>query len=272
MFVAPILALALLAPSVHQSTEKQSTNEEPKFGHSKHGAAFDSGLRTRPWRMTDIGKVDLKFTTTNPETAAWLNQGVALVHNFWYEEARRAFRWAHKLEPENPMVHWGLGFCASKDYDSASADGFFEEAYRLKSTASPREQALIDAYHQPAQEGRRRSRNKPSDALKELVKNYPDDYELKALLLLEGYEQASTEEASKLAEEIIAVAPLHPAANHLLIHIWDGQNSLRALDACERYAKVAVESGHANHMPGHIYSKVGMWKEAAWAMDKSTRV
>lgn len=268
MIAAPILALVLLAPSAQQSAK-----EEPTFGHSKHGAAFDSGLRTRPWRMTEIGKVDLQFTTQSPETAAWLNQGVALVHNFWYEEARRAFRWAHKLEPQNPMVHWGLGFCASKDYDSASAGDFFAEAHRLKATASPREQALIDAYHQAnSGNNNRRSRNTLRNALRDLVEKFPHDHELKALLLLETYEQTSAAEAAKLADQIIAVDPLHPAANHLLIHIWDGQDNLRALDACERYAKVAVESGHANHMPGHIYSKVGMWKEAAWAMDKSTRV
>jgi peroxiredoxin/tetratricopeptide (TPR) repeat protein len=65
---------------------------------------------------------------------------------------------------------------------------------------------------------------------------------------------------------------MHPGAHHASIHNWDGISSEQAIRSCELYGKSAPNVGHALHMPGHIYSKIGMWHEAAIAMDSATRI
>src|SRR5690349_18641690 len=83
------------------------------LGHSKHGDAFDTGPREKPWVIAGIGAAHFPITTSNPEVQKWFDQGNALLHSFWDYEAERAFRWCLKLEPDNPMAYWGLARAAS---------------------------------------------------------------------------------------------------------------------------------------------------------------
>ena len=125
-------------------------------GHSKHGSAFDSGMRTRPWLMKGIGESPFAIMTKNPEVQKWFDQGTALLHSFWFEEAERSFRWCLKLEPENPMAYWGMARCGLNWFSIGSAefDGkdvvrfttFLKEAVKRKENASPRERMYIEAW------------------------------------------------------------------------------------------------------------------------------
>src|SRR5947199_9263735 len=83
------------------------------LGHSKHGSAFDTGPREKPWVIEGIGVAHFPITTSNPEVQKWFDQGNALLHSFWDYEAERAFRWCIKLEPANPMPYWGLARAAA---------------------------------------------------------------------------------------------------------------------------------------------------------------
>lgn len=49
---------------------------------------------------------------------------------------------------------------------------------------------------------------------------------------------------------------------HYLIHSYDDpEHAHLALDAANKYAKVAPDAAHALHMPSHIYVAMGMWDE-----------
>lgn len=65
-----------------------------------------------PWRAPsireNIGVVNFPITTKSKEAQRWFNQGVALIHGQANAEAERSFRQALLLEPENPMIFWGL--------------------------------------------------------------------------------------------------------------------------------------------------------------------
>src|SRR5688572_6190033 len=111
-FVLSALLCSRIAPA---QDAKPAPWEGYKQGHSYHGAAFDSGPREKPWVMEDIGKAHFPITAKNPEVQKWFDQGIALLHSFWDYEAERSFRWAHKLEPENAMVYWGLARATSGD-------------------------------------------------------------------------------------------------------------------------------------------------------------
>ena len=247
-------------------------------GHSKHGKAFDSGMRTKPWIMSGIGVAPFPITTKNPEVQKWYDQGNALLQSFWFEEAERAFRWCHKLEPENPMVFLGLARCGLNWFSLGATDPslkryreFLSEANRRKSTATERERMYIAAWN-AGWSGKGDARKQICAALDRIVKKFPSDIEAKSQLALFGISEEAQEPGEALIKQVLAENPMHPGAHHARIHNWDGFDSAKALDSCELYGRAAPSIGHSLHMPGHIYSKVGMWHEAAIAMDSATRV
>lgn len=247
-------------------------------GHSKHGTAFDSGMRTKPWRMEGIGTSPFAISTKNPEVQEWYDQGNALLHSFWFEEAERSFRWCHKLEPDNAMVYFGLARCGLNWFTIGSNDAnlkrfkdFLAEATKRKKTVTDRERMYIDAWN-AGWNSKKDPRKGIQAALEAIIKKFPDDIEAKAQLSLYAIDGVSGDKSESLIKEVLAKNPMHPGAHHARIHAWDGLDSAKAVDSCELYGKAAPGIGHSLHMPGHIYSKIGMWHEAAIAMDSATRV
>lgn len=278
LFVCTVVAIAQSGNTRGEAAKaagKLAGGDSIKQGHSKHGAAFDSGPRTKPYEMSGIGVAAFPITHKNPEVQKWFNQGNTLLHHFWDYEAERAFRWALKLEPDNAMGYWGLARAAGGERSRE----FIREAVKRKSTVSPREQLYIEYLEkleltdtlrdrEVSWDDRKREARKP---LETLCVKYPDDLEAKALLAYfdMGESRFATE---AVIREILARNPDHPGAHHYRIHNWNYHEAEQALESCRKYGELAPSSGHAQHMPGHVYSTVGMWHEAAISMDAATRV
>ncbi len=270
-----VLLIALACCSVSSFAD-----DEP--GHSSHGSAFDSGMRTRPWEMKGIGDAPFPITTKNPEVQKWFNQGNALLHSFWFEEAERSFRWCLKLDPDCAMAYWSLARCGfnwfatfGPNLDDKSFDRyktFLKEAVRREDTVTDRERMYIEAWAQSTAPGVKEGRKLLAKLLQEIAVKYPDDIEAKAHLALFNIGEGSALANQMLIDQVLAKNPMHPGAHHASIHNWDGVSSAQAIKSCELYGKSAPDVGHALHMPGHIYSKIGMWHEAAIAMDSATRI
>ncbi len=250
-------------------------DDEP--GHSSHGSAFDSGMRTKPWLIPGVGNAPFPITSKNKEVQQWFDQGNALLHSFWFEEAERSFRWCLKLDPDCAMAYLGLARCGFTWFNLGGGHGdkefdryktFLKEAVKRKAGSTELEQMHIDAWDAAIAKGG------PStliDMLRlELIK-YPNDVESKALVALFSIGRGKPQDNENLIQEVLARNPMHPGALHASIHNWDGQEALHAIKACGLYGQAAPGVGHALHMPGHIYSKIGMWHEAAIAMDSATR-
>jgi len=76
-----------------------------------------------------------------------------------------------------------------------------------------------------------------------------------------------------ILEPIAIRQPQHPGVAHYLIHLYDYPPiAEKGLDAARRYAKVAPASAHAQHMPSHIFTRVGYWKESIASNVESSRV
>ena len=273
------LPLKLLALAVLGLASIQANADGGKHGQSKHGSAFDAGLRTKPWLMKGVGNAPFPITTKNPEVQVWYNQGNALLHSFWFEEAERSFRWCHKLEPDNAMVYFGMArsglnwFSAQSPYgDLSRYKEFLNQAVKRKYTVSERERMYIEAWEEAFLPKDAKTIEVIVRKLSLLCAKYPNDIEAKALLGLFNIAEGSAVANDSLLQEVLKVAPMHPGAHHARIHNWDGFSSEQAINSCEAYGKAAPGTGHSLHMPGHIYSKIGMWHEAAIAMDSSTRV
>lgn len=256
-----------------------------KLGHSAHGAAFDEGPRTKPWKMDGIGKSHFPITTSVPEVQDWFDQGNTLLHSFWEFEAERSFRWCLKLDPECAMAYWGLAR-ASESYEDEGQRmrTILKEAVKRKDAVSERERMYIEAWEKvylPGYANDATSDQVDRDDLeKTLAKElelialeYPEDDEAKALYVLYSWMSGSTRYGNDaIIRDILERNPAHPGAHHYRVHNWDGKEGAVALTSCEAYGRMAWYSGHANHMPGHIYSGIGMWHEGAIWMDRATRV
>lgn len=256
----------------------QTAADAARLGHSSHGEPFDTGPREKPWRIEGIGVAHFPITTRNAEVQQWFDQGNALLHSFWFYEAERAFRWCLKLEPENAMAYWGM---ARSTGDQERGREFIREAAKRKSGVSERErlyiaameaQLLPDIVHDNAGDDSYRGRGRQyRKALETICVNYPDDMEARSLLALDTMGE-SRYGAELMIREILACQPDHPGAHHYRIHNWDYHEPEQALVSSRRYGEIVPGIGHALHMPGHIYSIVGMWQEAAISMDAATRV
>ncbi len=255
-----------------------ATSEE-SMGHSRHGSAFDTGLRQKPWHMEGIGRAHFPITTTVPEVQEWFDQGNALLQSFWYEEAERSFRWCLKLDPECAMAYWGLAR-TGLSWSTGLSDfpevkrykDFLKEAVRRKDSVTPRERMYIEAWD-AAMNADAPSRVKVlNQKLQELVLKYPDDVEAQTLFAMFSIESGNALGTEMIVRDILRKAPDHPGAHHTRIHNWDGVLAEQAIASCQAYGRIAPGIGHSNHMPGHNYSKIGMWHEAARSMDAATRV
>ena len=181
-----LVGVTLLAQS---GEPKLTAADQWKQGHSHQGDAFDTGPRTKPVKMNDIGYAHFPITTANPEVQMWFDQGMTLLHSFWDYEAERSFRWCLKLEPDNAMAYWGLARAAS---DSERSREFLAEAVKRKDKVTERERLYIEALEALDQIDSLRDRGPTyrqrnddyRQVLETLCVKYPDDMEARALLAL----------------------------------------------------------------------------------------
>lgn len=239
--------------------------------------------------MEGIGQVHFPVTTRVPELQAWFDQGLALLHDFQFYEAERSFHWCVELDPECAMGYWGMALAAADDAERF--EPLLSEALRRKDGVSERERLYIEAWvgaRAPRLEGRfeapgqargdgreayEKERAALLEGLEKIIVRYPDDIEAKAFYALASLELEARVASEALLQEVLAVAPEHPGAHHYRIHLWDNSPEEGvALASCARYGRIAWDVGHANHMPGHVYSGLGMWREAALWMESATRI
>ncbi len=281
--MTPYRTLALALILLHGTVAISRADDDP--GHSRHGTAFDSGLRQRPWKMEGIGHTHFPITTKVPEVQEWFDQGNTLLHSFWFEEAERSFRWCIKLDPDCAMAYWGLARTGLNWFTRGPLDppelkryfDFLSEANRRKASVSERERFYIEAWEASftgdafTLDGKERARIL-AKRLQQLALKYPDDIEAKALFALFSINPSHALSTELVLQQVLAKEPDHPGAHHYRIHNWDAAAPEQGLPSCLRYGLVAPNIGHADHMPGHNYTKMGLWHEAARSMDSATRV
>src|SRR3989442_1367718 len=68
--------------------------------------------------------------------------------------------------------------------------------------------------------------------------------------------------ADSILEPLFRREPRHPGLAHYLIHTNDvPQLAEHGLYAARRYAEIAPDVPHAQHMPSHIFTRLGMWDD-----------
>ncbi len=236
---------------------------------------------------SEVGSVHF-MTSCAKDVDADFNRAVALLHSFQYEDTRRAFEEIARKDPTCAMAQWGIGMSHYHGlWDSGdTAAGRItqrkaEETAAANSKTTAREKAYIDAlgeiYREDGKDAYTHSQafEKKMAALQSA---YPDDTEaaiFHALTL--GITASKTDKTfanqrkcGEILEPIFAKLPNHPGVAHYIIHCYDNPVLAQAgLKAARAYARIAPASAHANHMPSHIFTRVGSWEESVQSNQRS---
>lgn len=238
-------------------------------------------------RLQNLGKHVFPVTTKSKEAQLFMNQGFNLAFAFNHAEAARAFREASRLDPKLAMAYWGQALVLGPNINAAmdpnnepTALELLKKAQALKSNASPREQAYIDAlaerYSGNAAERKAKDRAYAL-AMRKLQERFPDDLDAAALYAeammdirpwgywaRDGQPYEGTAEIVSVIEKVIERNPNHPGALHLYIHLMESTEQVdKAEGPADRLLTLMPAAGHMVHMPAHIYQRVGRYADAA---------
>jgi len=206
-------------------------------------------------------------------------RGLYLLHNFEYPTAAAAFRDAQKADPANVMAYWGEAMTYNhplwSEQDAASARAVLarlgsDPAARRAKARSARESAWLDAVEALYGTGAKVERDAAyHERMKALFDADPSDIDARTFYALatlglasSGRDTALYMKSAALLEEALPAHPDHPGLLHYMIHSYDDPvHAPLGERAAARYAKVAPDAGHAQHMISHIYLALGRWDE-----------
>jgi peroxiredoxin len=277
------LLTVLLCPAISLADDAPVGKDgKPVAGHSVHGDAFDEGPRQAAVLMKGMGDVSLPITTQSGETQKFFNQGVAQLHGFWYYEAERSFRQAAKFDATAAMPYWGMAMANVNNEKRAGE--FMKQAVSRREKASARERLYVDAYSAYFSAGKKDDaankarRTALVKGLEKIVFEFPEDIEAKAFLLFQIWDNAqkgiphgSHTALTALAGEVLAKNPMHPGAHHYTIHLWNHEDDRRALKSAALDGQSAPGVAHLWHMPGHTFTKLRRYADAAWQQEAAAR-
>jgi len=238
----------------------------------------------------EVGSV--QFATSCSKTVSVnFNRAVALLHSFQYEQARQAFNEISARDPQCAMAQWGVAMSHYHGlWHNGDASAGRKAIVRAKAIAAanpkttPREMAYLDALSEiygedgKDQEARDRAFEQKMGAVQAA---YPDDSEAAIFHALTYYiiapktdkTFANQRKCGEILEPLFKTQPHHPGVAHYIIHCYD--NAVLAengLGAARMYAKIAPVSAHANHMPSHLFTRVGSWDESIQSNLKSQKL
>jgi tetratricopeptide (TPR) repeat protein len=212
------------------------------------------------------------------------NVAMSYYHSFAFPDVAGAVDRVLLADPSCGMAHWARALALLDNpftwpgnlTPAKMAQGpQMLSAARQAGLKTQRERDYVDAlesFFRDHDKVDHRTRAKALEAAMEQVKNrYPQDTEaatLYALVLSANFDPADRQytnqlKAAAILEPIFRQQPQHPGAAHYLIHSYDYPPiAHKGLDAARRYGAIAADAPHAQHMPSHIFTRTGAWKES----------
>ena len=237
--------------------------------------------------MAGLGDLHHPVSTRNAAAQGFFDQGLRLIYAFNHDEAARSFQKAAELDPKLAMAYWGIAEAVGPNYNDPASEERFKQAHEaiqkavdLNANASEAERAYISAmvkrFPADPKTDLRKAAEDYRDAMREVVKNNPDDLDAATLFAESGMNlhpwglwhpdgtpREGTEEIVATLESVIKRDPNHLGAVHYYIHTVEASNSPeRALAGANRLAALAPAAGHIVHMPAHVYIRTGDYAAA----------
>ena len=238
----------------------------------------------------EVGSVHF-LTSCSPDLTAPFNRAVALLHSFQYEQARQAFTEISDRAPQCAMAKWGVAMSHYHGLwdngDTAAGRVALDQAKQIaagngKTTRRETDyiEALAEIYREDGKDSYAHSQAF-EQKMGALQAAYPQDDEaaiFHALSLAVTAPKtdktfANQRKCGEILEPIFARQPHHPGIAHYIIHCYDNPVlAEQGLGAARMYAKIAPASAHANHMPSHLFTRVGSWDESISSNLKSAEL
>jgi hypothetical protein len=221
-------------------------------------------------------------TSCSPKVQAEFERGVAMLHSYWFNYAGKAFQAVLEQDPGCVIAYWGLAvdllgntLSAPPSPQAAQQAWALLEKARALPVKSDREREWLDAirtyFRDHDKVGVDVRLLAYSKAMRTLAERYPDDFEAQVYYALSLQSAAPKTDLSysnqlrsaEILERLYAQNPQHPGITHYLIHAYDfAPFAEKGIPAARRYASIAPAVPHARHMPAHIYSMAGLWKDS----------
>jgi len=239
--------------------------------------------------IEELGRVVFP-TSCTPQAQAQFERALAMLHSFFFPETIKAFSAVAETDPNCAIAYWGIAVSQRPNplvgpFDAATLKRGLEAVQKGQTIGAKTERerdwlAAIEQFYKDYDKVDQDTRAKNYEkAMEALAKKYPDDVEAKifyALALNETFDHKSMEpllKAIAILEPIDKKYPDHPGVTHYLIHSYDFPAiAHRGVPAANKYAKIAPSAPHAQHMPSHIYSMVGMWEDSVMSNWRSVLV
>src|SRR5438067_7551880 len=255
----------------------------------------ETSVAPEPGDLRAAGTVDFKVSCT-PDARSEFIRGVALLHSFFYEEARRIFTAVAAKDPNCGMARWGIamtwwhpiwtpptpnemraGKTAAEKAMAMKAGTDLERGFITALNAyyntpdGPATGAVGQSCHGPV--GPRERVVAYEKAMRTVYEQHPDDIETQTFytlaVLAVGYANPTDTtlsnqlKAAAILEKLWTKNPRHPGVAHYLIHSYDYPSlAERGLAAARSYGSIAPWVPHALHMPSHIFTRLGMWEDS----------
>ncbi|MBC7791411.1 MAG: tetratricopeptide repeat protein [Anaerolineae bacterium] len=218
----------------------------------------------------------------NAEAQRRMNTAVAMLHSFWFPEARKKFESVVEADPGCGIAHWGVALThfgnpvAGGSTAQGQAAGW-ESAQKAVSTGARNERdreyinAAATLFRDHDKVDNRTRLLAYQKALKTIVDKFPADTEARifhAVTMVANAPPtdltfAQQKEAAALLTSLYRQQPRHPGLAHYIIHAFDSPPLAQyALEAARQYAAIAPAAPHALHMPSHTFTRLGYWDES----------
>lgn len=224
---------------------------------------------------------ELKFSLScNYETREAFDLAVALLHSFQYTEAEKAFVKVIDADPNCPMAYWGVAMSIyhaawfpPTQEDLAKGAQILTVAKELSMDDKQRDYInAIDVFYIDWKNVDHTTRAlRFEKKMEEIYLKYPEDMEAAIFYTLAlystrdrvGKEYKNERKAGIILESLLAANPNHPGIAHYIIHNYDNPVlASKGLETARKYAAIAPSSSHAQHMPSHIFTRLGIWEES----------
>jgi tetratricopeptide (TPR) repeat protein len=234
----------------------------------------------RTGKLEKLGDVNFPVSC-NAAAQKEFNRAMALFHSFWFDPAKKSFAKVLEHDPECGMAHWGIAIMSMGNpfawpanpnaMKSAAAAAAEAERRGAKSERERDYIAALSTFFKDWETADHRSRLVAFErAMAAVAAKHSSDEEaqiLYALVLVAtalptDKTFANQLKAASILEPLYKKYPNHPGVAHYLIHTYDyAELAEKGLPSARAYAGIAPSVPHALHMPSHIFSRLGLWKE-----------
>ncbi|WP_221391675.1 hypothetical protein [Dyadobacter sp. NIV53] len=239
------------------------------------------------------GEYSYRIATKQDSAQFYFDQGLNMYYGYHLKEALASFKEASRFDPNAIMAYWGQALAMGPYYNGAHTyvmpteiQAVLKRMNEISTDPDQKEIQLIKAmnlrYSLDASDSKRKELNLAyASAMRELVKKYPDDHDIKALyvdavMLIhpwdfwnnDGSPKSWTNEVVDLSEGILRKNPDHPGALHYHIHLTEASRHPEvALNNADKLKTLLPGIPHMVHMSSHEYQRNGLYAKGVEVND-----